>query len=121
MLSKAKRLTGLAATALAVSAALPAAPAGAALGPCTAVAQSTGSEVAVVVEGDYVDNKWLGNVSLTCHLVQNGVTVASIKDPLIGPVATLASDQRLGTDPFHVCYSVHIGKPFGGSVSFTNC
>jgi DNA-binding beta-propeller fold protein YncE len=89
-------------------AALPATGAGAvAAGPCRAVAQSTGSEVVVVLEGHYSDKDG-GDVRLTCHLVQGGSKVVSVTDPLTGPVAATVSDQRLGTAPFRVCYSLAI-------------
>lgn len=121
MLSKAKRLIGVAAAAVAVSAALPAPTAGAALAPCRAVSQSTGSEVAIVLEGQYVDKSG-GDVVLTCYLVQNGVRVASARDPLVGPVAVLASDQRLSTVPFTVCYTVSIRNLVTWSSSYySNC
>lgn len=110
MLSKARRLAGVAAAVLAVSAGIPATPAGAAAGPCTAVvSQSTGSEVAIVLEGHY---RWTksntADVRLTCHIVQNGVHVVSVSDELRGSVAALASDERIGTDPFYVCYSIYV-------------
>ena len=108
MHSRTKRLTGIATAVLALSAAVPAASASAlAVVPCRAVAQSTGSEVAIVLAGHYVDSEG-GDVTLTCHIIQNGVRVVSVRDPLIGPVAATVSDQRLGTAPFRVCYTVSI-------------
>jgi hypothetical protein len=107
MLSKTKRLTAVAAAAVALSAALPATSAGAVPGTCNAVTHSTGSEVAVLLEGHF---RWAkdtrADVRLTCHIVQNGVKVVSVTDPLSGNVAALASDARIGTDPFRVCYSI---------------
>ena len=110
MLSRTKRFAGVAAAALAVSAGIPATTAGAAAGPCTAVvSQSTGSEVAILLEGHY---RWpkssTADVRLTCHIVQNDVTVVSVTDPLTGHVAALASDVRIGTDPWYVCYSIYV-------------
>ena len=60
---------------------------------------------------------------LTCHLVQNGVRVASVRDPLVGPVAALVSDQRLGTAPFRVCYTVSVQNldPWGPYYYYSNC
>jgi hypothetical protein len=123
MASRTRRLTGLAVAGLLISAAAPATSAlGASLAPCRAVSQSTGSEVAVVLEGSYTD-KAGGDVFLTCYLVQNGVRVASVRDPLVGPVAALVSDQRLGTAPFSVCYtvSVHSLDPWGPYFYDSNC
>lgn len=89
--------------------ALPATPGAAAPAPCRAVSQSTGSEVAILLEGHYADTQG-GDVTLRCYLVQNGVTVASVTDPLVGPVAALAADQRLSTAPFRVCWEVTIRR-----------
>jgi hypothetical protein len=114
MLSKTKRFAGVAAAMLAVHAGIPAA--GAAASPCRAVvAQSTGSEVAILLEGHYSysgDNGPI-EVSLTCHIVQNGVKVVSVGDFLSGPTAALVSDERIGTDPFYVCYTFAV-TPIGG-------
>ena len=51
MASRTRRLAGIAAAAFVISAAVPATNAAAALIPCQAVSQSTGSEVAVVLVG----------------------------------------------------------------------
>lgn len=110
MLSKKMRL-GAVAAALAASAAVPA-PASAALTTCqAAVSQSTGSETAVLLVGRYVDQKWRGMVTLTCNIVQNGVTVASAGDVGSGSVAVVASDERIPPGPFTVCYEVRIFVP----------
>jgi hypothetical protein len=93
------------------------------MAPCRADARSTGSEVAIVLTGEYVDRTG-SDVTLTCILVQNGVRVVSVRDPLGGPVAALASDQRLGTAPFSVCYDVVGHKmvdDFGTTYHYTNC
>lgn len=110
MLTRTRRLVGVAAAALAVSAALPAPVAGAVDdAPCNAaVTQSTDSEVAILLEGHYVWNKRDGHVRLTCHIFQNGVEVAAVSDQLPGWIAALASDERIGTDPFYVCYSIYV-------------
>lgn len=124
MAHKTKRLVAVAAAVAALSAAMPAATAGAALaaGPCRAVSQSTGSEVAIVLEGHYTTKNG-GDVTLTCSIIQNNVRVVSVRDPLTGPVAALASDQRLGTAPFRVCYSVTIEdlNPWGPYYSYSDC
>lgn len=122
MLSKTKRLAAVATAALAISAVVPAASATAvAPAPCRAVSQSTGSEVAIVLVGHYVDSEG-GDVTLTCSIIQNGVRVVSVKDPLIGPLAATVSDQRLGTAPFRVCYTVSIeGLSPWNYKSYTNC
>lgn len=107
MRSKTRRFIGMAAAVLAISGAIPATTAGAALIPCQATSQSTGSEVAIVLRGNYVDRDG-GDVTLTCSIYQGTTRVASVRDPLAGPVAALVSDQRLGTAPFRVCYTVSI-------------
>jgi hypothetical protein len=124
MLSKTKRLTAVAATVLALCASTPAASADAALGTCNAVSHSTGSEVVVLLEGHY---RWAkdttADVRLTCHIVQNGVKVVSVTDPLSGNFAALASDARIGTDPFHLCYTIMVNNqpaPWNW-VTMTNC
>ena len=109
MLRGIRRFVGVTAAALALAGALPAGTATAAAGPCRATSQSTGSEVAIVLSGSYVDKQG-GDVQLTCYLVQGDRTVASTSDELSGPVAALASDQRLGTAPFQVCYEVTIWR-----------
>ena len=125
MLSKTKRFTGVVVAALIVSAGIPAGTAAATLAPCRAVvSQSTGSEVAIVLTGEYLDRAG-GNVLLTCVIVQNGVRVVSVQDPiLVGSFAALASDERLGTDPFYVCYEVQtwfMVDDFGSNYHHTNC
>lgn len=124
MFSKTRRLTGTIAMGLVISAGLPAPTAGAAPGTCNAVSRSTGSEVAVVLEGHY---RWpkdnTADVRLTCHIVQNGVKVVSVTDPLSGHVAALVSDQRIGTDPFTVCYTIMVSNqpaPWNW-LTMTNC
>ncbi len=124
MLSKTRRLTGMIATVLVISACIPITTAGAAPDICNAVSHSTGSEVAVVLEGHY---RWTkdrtADVRLTCHLVQNGVKVVSVTDPLSGHVAALVSDQRIGTDPFSVCYTIMVSNqpaPWDW-LTMTNC
>ncbi|HEV2757597.1 MAG TPA: hypothetical protein VG318_17675 [Actinomycetota bacterium] len=126
MLCRTRRAAATAAAVLTVAAGIAAPTAAAADGPCQAVAsQSTGSEVAVVLEGHY---RWpkdtTSDVRLTCHLVQNGVKVVSVTDPLRGHVAALVSDARIGTDPFTVCYTIYVSDP--GPVTWpyfttTNC
>jgi hypothetical protein len=128
MLANTKRLTAVAAAVLALSAAIPVTSAGAVPEICNAVSHSTGSEVAVLLEGHY---RWpkstTAHVSLTCHIVQNGVKVVSVSDELPGHIAALASDERIGTDPFSVCYSIYVTDrpltpPFPiHAYSTTNC
>lgn len=124
MLSRTKVFAGLTAVVAAVSAGVPAA--GAAPSPCQAVSQSTGSEVQVVVEGHYSYTRGNAEVTLTCKLIQNGVTLKSVSDPMWGPVAALAFDERIGTQPFSVCYWLLIKEagPEGFPTNhyhYTNC
>ena len=109
MLSRTRRFAAIAVTALVVSAGIPATTAGAALQTCqAAVSQSTGSETAVVIVGQYADNKWRGIVTLTCHIVQNGVKVASKSDMTSGSVAVLVWEERIPPEPFTVCHEIRI-------------
>jgi hypothetical protein len=124
MLLKTRRYAASVAAVLAVSGAIPATTAAAAPDVCNAVSHSTGSEVAVVLEGHY---RWpkdnTSDVRLTCHIVQNGVKVVSVTDPLSGHVAALVSDQRIGTDPFTVCYTILVSNnpaPWNW-LTMTNC
>ena len=124
MRSKTRRYAAAVTAVLAVSAAIPATTAGAAPDICNAVSHSTGSETAVLLEGHY---RWpkdrTADVRLTCHLVQNGVKVVSVTDPLSGHVAALASDERIGPDPFQVCYTVMVSNnpaPWDW-LTMTNC
>jgi hypothetical protein len=123
-MSRTRRLVAVAAAAAAIAAAAPAsrAVADTAAGPCKVVSQSTGSEVAIVLVGNYT-TKTGGDVILTCYLVQNGVKVASARDSLRGPVAALVSDQRLNTSPFTVCYAVAMQdiSPWGLWHHFSDC
>ncbi len=107
MFSKTRRHAAVMAAAALLSLALPAAPAAAA-GPCQAHAVSTDSETAILLEGHYVDNKWRGSVTLICHVVQDGLKVASAGDMTSGSVAVVASDERIPLGPFTVCYELHI-------------
>jgi hypothetical protein len=129
MLSNAKRFAAAASAALAIAAGVAPPAAGSAEAPCrAAVAQSTGSEVAIVLEGHY---RWpkstTAHVRLTCHIVQNGLKVVSVSDPLPGHVAALVSDERIGTDPFSICHSIYVTEraltpPLPtDAYSFTNC
>ncbi|HEV2757596.1 MAG TPA: hypothetical protein VG318_17670 [Actinomycetota bacterium] len=124
MKTKTVRRACAALAALALSASIPATTAGAATSTCNAVTHSTGSEVAVVLEGHY---RWpkdnTADVRLTCHIVQNGVKVVSVTDPLSGHVAALVSDARIGTDPFSVCYTIMVSNqpaPWDW-LTMTNC
>ena len=116
MLAKTRCVVGVAAAALAVSAAIPAATAAAdSLELCRAVvSHSTGSEIAILLEGRYT-HSGDGNAEarLTCHIVQNGVKVVSVTDPLEGPHAALASDERIAPDPFYVCHELTVWKILG--------
>ena len=116
MLSRTRRFAGVAVAALALSAGIPAATAGAdSIELCRAVvSHSTGSEIAILLEGRYT-HSGDGNAEarLTCHIVQNGVKVVSITDPLEGPHAALASDERIDPDPFYVCHELTVWKILG--------
>ncbi|HEV2757595.1 MAG TPA: hypothetical protein VG318_17665 [Actinomycetota bacterium] len=112
MRPKTRRLAAVAVAAIAVAAAAPAATAraesSAVAGPCRATSASTGSEVQVVLTGNYTDDSTTSNVTLSCHIVMGGRRILSVTDPLLGPVAALAAEQRIDTAPFYVCYELHI-------------
>ncbi|HEV2757600.1 MAG TPA: hypothetical protein VG318_17690 [Actinomycetota bacterium] len=122
MLSKVRRFAAVAVAATAISAALPAGTAAARPDPCRVSSFNTTSEYAVVVEGHWVDTGG-GDVRLTCHLVQSGVKVASATEDVPGPVAVIASDQRIDPSYFRVCYEVTIepANPWGPLYFDTNC
>lgn len=117
MRSRPRRLAGVTAAALAVFAAIPATPSGAAIRPCQAVvSQSTGSEIAIVLEGHYTysgPDASISDARLTCHIVQYGVKVVSVTDPFEGPTAALVSDERIDPDPFSICYSLDVVRILG--------
>ena len=117
MRSVTRRLTVLAAAALALSSIVPAPTAGAAPSPCRAVvSQSTGSETAILLEGHYSYSGSDANISdaqLTCYIVQNGVKVVTVRDQFEGPTAALVSDERIDPYPFSVCYSVVVVRIVG--------
>ncbi|HEV2757599.1 MAG TPA: hypothetical protein VG318_17685 [Actinomycetota bacterium] len=110
-----RHLAVTAAVALAAPISAPAA--GAAESPCRAVVSpSTGSEIAIVLEGHYTYSGPHANISdarLTCHIVQNGVRVVSVTDPFEGPTAALLSDERIDAGPFSICYSLDVLRILG--------
>jgi hypothetical protein len=109
MISKTRRGVLAVAAAVAASALMPAAPAGARPSPCQITSASTGSERAIVVAGHYEDSQG-GDVILTCHIYQGATRVASVTDEVVGPVAAIASDQRTGPSIVRVCYEVTIWR-----------
>jgi hypothetical protein len=122
MLSRLRSFAAVATAAVAISAALPAGTAVARPDPCRASSFNTTSEVAVVVVGQWVDTGG-GDVRLTCHLVQGSVKVASATEDVPGPVAVIASDQRIEPSTFRVCYEVTIepANPWAPLYYDTNC
>lgn len=114
MRPKTRRLAAVAVAAIAVTAAAPAASVGAGssavAGPCRVTSASTGSEVQAVMTGNYAADDTSSNVTLSCHIVMGGRRILSVTDPLVGPVAVLAAEQRIDTAPFYVCYELHIRK-----------
>ncbi|HEV2757598.1 MAG TPA: hypothetical protein VG318_17680 [Actinomycetota bacterium] len=112
MLSRTRRVAATVAAVLAVAGGMAAPTAAAAEGPCqAAVSQSTGSEIAIVLEGHFTysgSNSALADANLTCHIVQNGVPVVTVSDQLVGPTAITVTDQRIDPDPYHVCYALEV-------------
>lgn len=112
MLSMTRRAAAVAAAVLAVAGGMAAPTAAAAEGPCQAtVSQSTGSEIAIVLTGQFTysgGNSLLADAQLTCRIVQNGVPVVTVSDELTGPTAITVSDQRIDPDPYYVCYALDV-------------
>ena len=127
MLKKSKRLGVVvaAALALAVTAVAPSALASdtaAAIAPCRASASAlNGNQITVVVTGHYVDSQG-GDVTLTCHVIQNGQRRASFTDSGSGPVAVVSGTASVPIAPFSVCYEVSIWDITGWGYRYqTNC
>jgi hypothetical protein len=125
MRSKTRRIAAGAALALAVTAAAPSALASdtaAAIAPCRASASAlNGNQITVVVTGHYVDNQG-GDVTLTCHVVQNGQRRASFTDSSSGPIAVVSGTASVPIAPFSVCYEVSIWDITGWGYRYqTNC
>lgn len=112
MRSRTRRLAVIVSAALALSAPIPASTAAPALAPCRAEAVTTGSETALVLIGRFSENGAF-DVWLTCHIMQEGQRVVSRTDEMEGPVAALASDERIPPGPFTVCYEVLMLKIWG--------
>ena len=121
MLSKTQRLTGVAAAVIALAGAVPAHAATLSVAPCGAQSVSTGSETAVLLHGHYVDTTDIAfDVELKCHIVQGGRIIASRTDLMGGPVAALASDERIPPGAFTVCYEVET-MHFWGTNFHSDC
>lgn len=120
MLSMTKRLTGVAAV-IAFAGAAPAHAATLSIAPCRAQSASTGSETAILLHGHYADTADIAfDVLLTCHIVQGGQRIVSRTEQVDGPVAALASDERIPPGPFTVCYEVET-RHLWGTDSRSNC
>lgn len=121
MPSKTKGLTGVAAAVIALAGAVPAHAATIGVAPCRVQSVSTGSETAILLHGHFTDTADVAfDVVLTCHIVQGGQRIVSRTDQLDGPVAALASDERIPPGAFRVCYEVET-LHLWGSNSRTNC
>ena len=121
MLTRTRRLVGVAAAVIALAGAAPAHAATLSVAPCRAQSASTGSETAILLHGHYADTADIAfDVVLTCHIVQGGRIIASSTDLMGGPVAALASDERIPPGAFTVCYEVET-KHFWGTNFHSNC
>lgn len=119
------RARTLIAAAVVAGALVPAgAPPAQAMATCQAKSLGTHSEYGqfVLVAGTYKGPTDAVDVVLTCGLVSNGVTIDRVTDPLVGPVAALASVEtvytRLSVLP---CYEVTITHLDGSTTYYDTC
>ena len=113
MVRRTKSLLAVSAMVVGLFAALPAAPA-AAMAPCQVRSIATlQSGQTNVIAGVYT-SAGAADVSLTCGIVSNNVTVARISEKIPGPVATVAGTANAGGS-FTVCHEIFVtyvdGRP----------
>ena len=61
------------------------------------------------------------DVQMTCGVVQNGVTVARVTDPLPGPVAAVADVQILGRSWVESCQEITVTRLDGTTTHTDTC
>ena len=117
MIRSSKRLLAAVATAIALAAILPAAPA-TAMAPCQVRSIGTiqGGQ-ANVIAGAYTSSGAL-NVSLTCGIVNGGVTYERFSEKVPGPVATVAGTSYVGGN-LTVCHEIYVTY-VDGSAPYTS-
>ena len=104
MVLRTKRLLVASTAVVGLAAILPAAPA-TAMAPCQVRSISTiQSGQTNVIAGAYT-TAGAADVSLTCGIVRNGVTVARVSEKIPGPVATVAGTANVG-GLFTVCHEI---------------
>ena len=106
MVFRTRRFLVITAMALALAAVLPVSPASA-MAPCQVRSISTiqGGQTNAIA-GAYT-TAGAANVSLTCGIVRNGVTVARFSEKVPGPVATVAGTANEG-GYFTVCHEIYV-------------
>jgi hypothetical protein len=106
MFRRTKRLLVASATIAGLAAILPAAPA-TAMAPCQVRSISTiqGGQTNVIA-GAYT-TAGATDVSLTCGIVRNGLTVARFSEKIPGPVAAVAGTANVGGF-FTVCHELRV-------------
>lgn len=93
---------------------VPAAPAGAALGPCRALKTGVGTFLRpgweeVAIAGAYTAPVGAIGVELTCSVVANDRVYASVSDEMPGPVAVLAGTGSVPTNAaITTCYTLRV-------------
>lgn len=106
MVRKTKRLLVASAMVVGLATVLPAAPA-TAMAPCQvrSIATIQGGQLNVIA-GAYTTAGAV-DVSLTCGIVRNGVTVARFSENIPGPVAAVAGTSNAG-GIFTVCHELRV-------------
>lgn len=113
MVHRTKRLLVVSAMVAGLAAILPAAPA-TAMAPCQVKSISTiqGGQTNAIA-GAYT-TAGAADVSLTCGIVRNGVTVARFSEKIPGPIAAVAGTSNVGGF-FTVCHEIRVtyvdGRP----------
>lgn len=108
MSSKATRFLAIAAASAALATAAPTT-SGAALGPCQ-VKPLVGVEEwyqDVLVTGESAPRGAI-DVRLTCGVVHSGTTEFEVTDPLVGPVAALATPAKVHAGFVYPCYELTV-------------
>ncbi len=119
--SKSLVIAAVAATALVPTGAT-ATGAGTRMAACQAKSLGTHHHIGqfVAIFGAYAPANAL-DVQMTCGVVQNGVTVARVTDPLPGPVAAVADVQILGRSWVTSCQEITVTRLDGTTTQTDTC
>lgn len=90
---------------------------------CQAKSLGTHSEFGqfVAVVGAYKGPADALEVHLTCGIVQRGVTVDRVQDPLVGPVAALAEVRTVWGGTVSACYEIKVIPVSGAPTYYDTC